>query len=192
MLDGTKRLEIQTTLTRDPSTPGRAIIGVFGVHDAPPRAQLPIKVTITPRGLGRGPSAGLAFTLEVYDALSGHRLAHGRKIAVTGTIDLNGDVGPIGGVRQKVIGAARAHADLVLVPEANAADARAAAGGRIKVVAVSSFRGALAALGARAPPRDALRLGRSDRERRWPSENLFPLVAGISRSDSVVPEVRSG
>jgi len=147
VLDGTKRLEIQTTLTTDPSTPGRAIIGVLGVHDAPPRAQLPIKVTITPRGLGRGPSAGLAFTLEVYDALSGHHLAKGRKIAVTGTIDLNGDVGPIGGVRQKVIGAAYNHADLVLVPEANAADARAAARGRVKVIAVSSFRGALAALG---------------------------------------------
>lgn len=149
VLDGTKRLEIHTTLTRDPQTPGRAIIGVLGVHDAPPRAKLPIKVTITPEGLGRGPSAGLAFTLEVYDALSGHHLAKGRKIAVTGTIDLNGDVGPIGGVRQKVIGAAHDNVDLVLVPEANAADARAAAGGRVKVIAVSSFRGALAALGAK-------------------------------------------
>ena len=86
------------------------------MHDAPPRAQLPVKVTISPRGLGRGPSAGLAFALEVYDAASGHRLARGRRIAVTGTIDLDGNVGPIGGVRQKVIGAARRHSDLVLVP----------------------------------------------------------------------------
>ena len=93
---------------------------MLGVHDAPPRAQLPVKVSITPRGLGRGPSAGLAFTLEVYDALTGHRLAKGRKIAVTGTIDLDGNVGPIGGVRQKVIGAARQGADVVLVPVANA------------------------------------------------------------------------
>jgi PDZ domain-containing protein len=151
VLDGTKRLELHTTLTSDPSDKGRPIIGVLGVHDAPPRATLPVKVAITPRGLGRGPSAGLAFTLEVYDALTGHRLAKGRKIAVTGTIDLDGDVGPIGGVRQKVIGAARAGADVVLVPVLNAADARAAAGGRIRVVAVKTFRAALTALGEKAP-----------------------------------------
>jgi PDZ domain-containing protein len=151
VLDGKRKLELRTKLTRDPDNAKRAIIGILGVHDAPPRAQLPVKVTISPRGLGRGPSAGLAFALEIYDALSGHRLAHGRKIAVTGTIDLDGNVGPIGGVRQKVLGAARRNADLVLVPVANAADGRAAAKGRIKVVAVASFRQALAELGAPAP-----------------------------------------
>jgi PDZ domain-containing protein len=151
VLDGTHRLELHTRLTSDPAKRTRAIIGILGVHDAPPRAQLPVKVTILPRGLGRGPSAGLAFTLEVYDALSGHKLAKGRKIAVTGTIDLDGNVGPVGGVRQKVIGAARARADLVLVPAGNAAEARAAAHGRVDVVAVSSFRQALKALGAPAP-----------------------------------------
>jgi PDZ domain-containing protein len=146
--NGTKTLELHTRLTRDPQARDHAIIGVLGVHDAPPKAKLPVTVTITPRGLGRGPSAGLAFTLEVYDALSGHRLANGRKIAVTGTINLAGRVGPIGGVRQKVLGAVRRHADLVLVPDANAADARAAAHGRVKVVAVTTFHEALAALGA--------------------------------------------
>jgi Lon-like protease len=153
--DGSKTLELHTTLTSDPQDAKRAIVGVLGVHDAPPKATLPVKITITPRGLGRGPSAGLAFTLEVYDALSGHRLANGRKIAVTGTIDLAGDVGPIGGVRQKVLGAVRRHVDVVLVPDANAADARAAAKGRVKVIAVSTFREALTALGAAAPPSSA-------------------------------------
>ncbi|MDP9259020.1 MAG: PDZ domain-containing protein [Actinomycetota bacterium] len=152
---GTKTLELRTTLTRDPQAHDHAIIGVLGVHDAPPKAKLPVKVTITPRGLGRGPSAGLAFTLEVYDALSGHHLAKGRKIAVTGTIDLAGRVGPIGGVRQKVLGAVRRHVDLVLVPDANAADARAAAHGRVRVVAVTTFHEALAALGATAPATSA-------------------------------------
>jgi PDZ domain-containing protein len=152
--DGNRTRELHTTLTRDPQERDRAIVGVLGVHDAPPKANLPVRVTITPRGLGRGPSAGLAFTLEVYDVLSGQHLAKGRKIAVTGTIDLAGEVGPIGGVRQKVLGAVRRRADLVLVPEANAADARAAAHGRIKVIAVTSFREALTALGASlaAPP----------------------------------------
>jgi Lon-like protease len=151
VLDGSKTIELHTVMTSDPQEKGHAIIGVLGVHDAPPKAKLPVTVTITPRGLGRGPSAGLAFTLEVYDVLSGHHLAKGRKIAVTGTMDLAGDVGPIGGVRQKVLGARLQHVDLVLVPDANAADARAAAGGRVKVIAVSSFREALTALGAKAP-----------------------------------------
>jgi PDZ domain-containing protein len=149
--DGDTTRQLQTTLTHDPQSTGHAIIGVLGVHDAPPKAKLPVRVTITPRGLGRGPSAGLAFTLEIYDALSGHTLANGRKIAVTGTIDLAGHVGPIGGVRQKVLGAVRRHVDLVLVPGANAADARAAAKGRVRVVAVTTFRQALRALGAAAP-----------------------------------------
>ena len=70
---------------------------------------------------------------------------------MTGTIDLEGNVGPIGGVRQKVLGAARTNADLVLVPVANAADGRAAAKGRVEVIGVSSFREALRALGAPAP-----------------------------------------
>lgn len=144
--DGKRMLELRTKLTSDPDSRNRAIIGVLGVHDAPPRAQLPVRVTISPRGLGRGPSAGLAFALEVYDAASGHRLARGRRIAVTGTIDLDGNVGAIGGVRQKVLGAI--DADVVLVPRENAADARAAARGRIKVVPVGTFREALTALGA--------------------------------------------
>jgi PDZ domain-containing protein len=137
-------------MTRDPDAHERAIIGVLGVHDAPPKATLPVTVSITPRGLGRGPSAGLAFTLEVYDVLTGHHLARGRKIAVTGTMNLAGQVGPIGGVRQKVLGAVRRHVDVVLVPDANAADARAAAHGRVKVVAVTTFREALDALAAKA------------------------------------------
>ncbi|HET6172091.1 MAG TPA: S16 family serine protease [Gaiellales bacterium] len=148
--DGSKTRELHTTMTRDPQAHDRAIIGVLGVHDAPPKADLPVRVTITPKGLGRGPSAGLAFTLEVYDALSGHHLAKGRKIAVTGTIDLNGNVGPIGGARQKVLGAVRHHVDLVLVPDLNAADARAAAHGRVEVIAVTNFKEALKALGATA------------------------------------------
>jgi len=151
VVDGKRKLELHTKLTSDPDDKSRAIIGILGVHDAPPRAKLPVKVSITPRGLGRGPSAGLAFALQVYDALSGHRLANGRKIAVTGTIDLDGNVGPIGGVRQKVLGAVRKHSDIVLVPVANAPDGKAAAKGRVQVIPVASFRQALTALGAKAP-----------------------------------------
>ena len=182
--DGKKTLELHTTLTSDPQDQTRAIVGVLGVHDAPPKADLPVRVTITPRGLGRGPSAGLAFTLEVYDALSGHRLANGRKIAVTGTIDLAGNVGPIGGVRQKVLGAVRRHADVVLVPDANAADARAAAHGRVKVIAVTSFR--RGAEGARREPR------RRPRKPRKSSHASRSLRGFLSRSGGTEATVRLG
>ena len=86
---------------------------------------------------------------------------------MTGTIDLAGNVGPIGGVRQKVLGAVRRHADLVLVPDANAADARAAA----KRSRQGRRRRRASARGAdRARRGDAG--GLDDRSR-------FPLVAGI-------------
>ena len=58
VLDGTHRLELDTRLTSDPAKRTRAIIGILGVHDAPPRAQLPVKVTISPRGLGAAPRPG--------------------------------------------------------------------------------------------------------------------------------------
>jgi predicted S18 family serine protease len=54
-------------------------------------------------------------------------------------------------VRQKVIGAARQGADVVVVPVLNAPDARKAAAGRIRVIAVKTFRGALTALGEKPP-----------------------------------------
>ena len=122
------------------------------MHDAPPRAQLPVKVTISPRGLGRGRSAGLAFALEIYDEVSGIAWRKGRKI---GGDRHDRPRGPrrarSAACGQKALGAARRNPDLVLVPDANFADGHAAAKGRIKVVAASSFRQALRALGAPAP-----------------------------------------
>ena len=66
---------------------------------------LPKKVSIDAGGVG-GPSAGLAFALEVWQKL-GHDVVHGHKIAVTGEIDPDGSVGPIGGVKQKTYRCAR-------------------------------------------------------------------------------------
>ena len=72
-----------------------------------------------------GPSAGLAFALEIYDSLSGRHLLRGHKIAVTGELDLAGGVHEIGGVNQKTIGAINAGADTFLVPAGdNFKDAR--------------------------------------------------------------------
>jgi len=75
-----------------------------------------------------GPSAGLALTLSLIDKLSEQGLTGGRQIAVTGTMQVDGSVGPIGGIRQKVAAVRDAGVHYFLVPTANAADACAAIG----------------------------------------------------------------
>ena len=92
-----------------------------------------------------GPSAGLAFALEVLQQL-GKNVDHGYKIAATGEIFLNGSVGPIGGIEQKTIGAREAGVDAFLVPAGqNATDARKYAHG-LRIIPVKSFQQALHAL----------------------------------------------
>lgn len=64
-----------------------------------------------------GPSAGLMFSLEILDQLLPEDLTHGLKIAGTGTIDMNGIVGQIGGMRDKIIAAHQAGVDLFFCPK---------------------------------------------------------------------------
>jgi PDZ domain-containing protein len=130
----------------DPQNPKRTIIGV-GIEPAVTIA-LPLKVSID---LGRvgGPSAGLAFALDILEEL-GRNIDHGLKVAATGEINLDGSVGPIGGVKQKTIGAKEAGVDVFLVPAGdNAAEAKRYAGG-MRVIPVESFRQALRALATAA------------------------------------------
>jgi PDZ domain-containing protein len=107
--------------------------------------KLPIEVTIDAGNVG-GPSAGLAFALELTDKL-GRDIDHGYRVAATGELYLDGSVGAIGGVKQKVIGARRAGIEIMLVPVDgdNAKDARRYAG-NMTIVPVTSFQQALHAL----------------------------------------------
>lgn len=73
------------------------------------------KVSIDAGNIG-GPSGGLMFSLQVYTQLTGQNLRHGRKIAGTGTVDGNGDVGEIGGIDKKIIAAKRAGATIFFAP----------------------------------------------------------------------------
>lgn len=73
------------------------------------------KVTIDTDEIG-GPSAGMMFTLEIYDQLTEGDLAKGHKIAGTGTISSDGTVGPIGGIDQKVVAADKAGAEIFFAP----------------------------------------------------------------------------
>ena len=69
-----------------------------------------------------GPSAGLVFALGIYDKITAGEMLAGRDVAGTGTITPSGDVGAIGGVRQKLASAERAGASVFLVPSGNCAD----------------------------------------------------------------------
>ena len=104
----------------------------------------PLKVTIDTGTVG-GPSAGLAFTLALLDDLDPADLTGGHKVAVTGTMDTTGRVGPVGGVAQKAAAARRAGAIAFLVPPEEEKDARHHAG-RMRIIPVSTLDEALAAL----------------------------------------------
>jgi PDZ domain-containing protein len=123
-------------------TEGRAIIGVIVSQEA--NIRLPLDVDIDVRGVG-GPSAGLAFALDVLEEL-GRDVDRGNRVAVTGTIELDGSVGEIGGVKQKTIGVRRAGISVFVVPAGeNAREARRHAGD-VRIVAVENFQQALRAL----------------------------------------------
>lgn len=108
--------------------------------------RLPFTIHINSEGIG-GPSAGLAFTLDLIDELSNGDLTGGLRVAATGTMSPSGHVGTVGGLAQKTIAVRRAGATLFLVPPKNFAKAEANAGPHLKVVAVSSLRQALEVLG---------------------------------------------
>ena len=73
-----------------------------------------------------GPSAGFAFSLYLLDSLVPEDLLRGRNVVVTGAVAPDGTVLPVGRIRQKAIATQAARHDLMLVPAANAAEARAA------------------------------------------------------------------
>jgi PDZ domain-containing protein len=93
---------------------------VFGIGAANVY-EFPFDVTIRLDDVG-GPSAGLMFSLGIIDKLTPGQLTGGYHISGTGTIDPQGNVGAIGGVRQKLYGAQKAGADFVFVPQGNCPD----------------------------------------------------------------------
>jgi PDZ domain-containing protein len=133
------------TVTTQPSSddPQQSRIGIR-VQDVPP-------FTVDIR-LGQeigGPSAGLMFSLAIYDKLTPGALTGGRFIAGTGTITVDGQVGEIGGIQQKIIGAYDAGARYFLVPAGNCAEATGASvAGKIDLIRVTSLAVAVHALNA--------------------------------------------
>lgn len=105
----------------------------------------PFPITINSEGIG-GPSAGLAYTLGIIQALTPDDLTGGKRVSATGTIDATGQVGDVGGVAQKTVAVRNAGATLFLVPPPEYKVAMQHAGGHLTVVPVASLNQALAAL----------------------------------------------
>ncbi len=97
-----------------------------------------------------GPSAGTMFALAIYDKLTPGELTGGKKIAGTGEITADGVVGPIGGIRQKMRGAANADASIFLVPAANCSEATDGDDDGLKLVKITTLDDAISSLEALA------------------------------------------
>ena len=92
-----------------------------------------------------GPSGGLIFALGIVEKLNSAQLVNGRLIAGTGTINKKGEVGPIGGIEDKLIGAQRAGATLFIAPIDNCIDIGHIPNG-LQIVAVSTLAQAVTLL----------------------------------------------
>jgi Lon-like protease len=140
----TVRREGRTTWVRSPTEaaeddPSHTLVGITIADD--PR--LPFDVSIELGDRIGGPSAGLMFSLAIVDKLTPGALTGGQHFAGTGSISMNGLVGPIGGIGQKIAGADNAGASAFLVPAANCAEARQAQSNDLTLVRVQTLESAV-------------------------------------------------
>ncbi len=136
-----QELNIETKLIEHVEYENEPMVGFLA---STPNQQFifPFEVDIKTGNVG-GPSAGMMMALNVYNLLTEADITNGKKIAGTGTIEIDGSIGPVGGVKQKVIAAKRANAGLILVPTANYEEASVFADDNTQIVAVDSFDNAL-------------------------------------------------
>lgn len=127
-----------TTVSSQEEQP-RAVIGIATT------VRYPFTVQIALKDVG-GPSAGLMFALGIVDRLEPGSLTGGRYVAGTGEITGDGEVRPIGGIQQKLVGARDKGATVFLVPSANCADAAANRPDGLLLVDVATLDGAVQAL----------------------------------------------
>ena len=118
---------------------GTQVIGII----PGPGFTFPFKVNVDiGEGIG-GPSAGLLFSLGIYDTLTPGSLTDGKVVAGTGTIDPDGNVGPIGGIQQKIAAARDAKAKIFLVPPDNCDEALGGARGDMELVKATTLDDAI-------------------------------------------------
>jgi PDZ domain-containing protein len=132
---------ISVTSAANPDDPTLPYIGI-GVGTLY-SAEFPIDFTLTDVG---GPSAGLMFATGIVDKLTPDNLTDGKHIAGTGTIEPDGKVGAIGGIRQKMAGARNAGAELFLMPKVHCAEAADHIPDGLTVVPVETLTDAVTAI----------------------------------------------
>lgn len=136
--DGKKLVE---SITATKAADGKYRLGVMVGY----KFDFPVKVKLQLADVG-GPSGGMMFALGIIDRLTPGQLTGGKHIAGTGTIDPEGNVGPIGGIRHKLFGAVRAGATVFLAPASNCDEVVGHVPAGITVVKVSTLSEAKADL----------------------------------------------
>lgn len=140
---GGEVLSYDVELAAQEDEPSEPMIGIF-------IRPLPFWVDID-TGVVGGPSAGMMYALSIIDILTPGSMTQGNVVAGTGTIDLEGNVGPIGGVRQKVVAAEAAGAEYMILPEGNYEAAQSAPRQDLDLVPVATIDEALEFLAGLEP-----------------------------------------
>lgn len=127
-------VDVEVELAERDDEPGTPMIGIVLGQ----LTEAPFPISIEAGDVG-GPSAGMMHAIAIIDALTEGELTKGRVIAGTGTIQPDGSVGGIGGIRQKVVGAEAAGAEYILVPASNYDSALTAERHSIEIVPVATL-----------------------------------------------------
>ncbi len=136
-----KPMDVSFVLGALPTDPSKAYAGITaGALIVPPFS---IKFGLEDVG---GPSAGLMFAMGIVDKLTPNQMTDGKKIAGTGTITPDGNVGPIGGIAQKLAAARDNGTVLFFAPAGNCPDIRNGGDKGVNVVKVSTLTDAIDAL----------------------------------------------
>ena len=141
VLRNNNEINIDSKITEEK---GQKVLGVVMMtnydYEIDPKIKLKFKKSES------GSSGGLMMSLSIYNAISGIDILKGRNIAGTGTIDANGNVGEIAGIKYKIMGAHKNNMDIVLVPSANYEEAIKTAKShnyKMKIVKVETFNDAI-------------------------------------------------
>ena len=134
-------VDVEVVSEPNPTDPAVSYLGV----SLQPAYEAPFDITFALDGVG-GPSAGLIFSLAIIDQLTPDDLTAGQQIAGTGTISPTGEVGAIGGIKQKMIAAKDSGAVLFLAPQANCDQVAGNEPDGLTVAAVATLDDAMTAL----------------------------------------------
>ncbi|NED97207.1 PDZ domain-containing protein [Phytoactinopolyspora alkaliphila] len=133
---------VVTVETEPAEDDGRPVVGIgpdWGY-------EMPVEITIGIDERIGGPSAGMIFALAIYDTLTEEPLVDGAHVAGTGEISGEGEIGPIGGIQQKIAAAEEAGVELFLAPLSNCDEASSADSGDMQVVPVETLEDAIEAV----------------------------------------------